>query len=117
NQVSTGLASGITLRQECACGHKHPCIHRASHLKRAQGDDVLGKEILVHDMSAEAPTPVPAIPRSIVGELGRVTQRTLAAAGSISRFVWATAVAFREVRTWAPETIGQLRALGVDSIH
>ena len=77
---------------------------------------MLGKEILVHDMSAEAPTPVPAIPRSIVGELGRVTQRTLAAAGSISRFVWATAVAFREVRTWAPETIGQLRALGVDSI-
>jgi phospholipid/cholesterol/gamma-HCH transport system permease protein len=53
---------------------------------------------------------------SIVEMLGRATRLTLAAAGSTSRFVWTTVVEFRDVRIWAPQTIGQLRRLGVDSI-
>jgi phospholipid/cholesterol/gamma-HCH transport system permease protein len=54
--------------------------------------------------------------QSIVERLGRATRRMLAAVGSVSRFVWATVVAFRDTRTWAPETLEQLRRLGVDSI-
>ncbi|MFI5311646.1 MAG: MlaE family ABC transporter permease [Gemmatimonadales bacterium] len=53
---------------------------------------------------------------SMVEGVGRATRLTLAAVGSTSRFVWATVVAFRDVRTWAPQTLGQLRRLGVDSI-
>ena len=61
--------------------------------------------------SAEAPTPVAPMVQSIVERLGRGTRRMLAAVGSVSRFVWATVVAFRDTRTWAPETLEQLRRL------
>jgi phospholipid/cholesterol/gamma-HCH transport system permease protein len=48
--------------------------------------------------------------------IGRVTRRTLATIGSTSRFLGDTLVAFRDVRTWAPEVMGQARRLGVGSL-
>jgi phospholipid/cholesterol/gamma-HCH transport system permease protein len=52
----------------------------------------------------------------VLERIGQWTRRTLAAVGSIARFVRDVAAAFADVRTWAPETIGQARRLGVDSL-
>jgi phospholipid/cholesterol/gamma-HCH transport system permease protein len=48
--------------------------------------------------------------------IGRVTRHALAVVGAASRFVAETARAFRDVRTWAPELVGQMRRLGVGSL-
>jgi phospholipid/cholesterol/gamma-HCH transport system permease protein len=48
--------------------------------------------------------------------IGRVTRGMLATVGSTSRFLGDTLLAFRDVRTWAPEVLGQARRLGVGSL-
>jgi phospholipid/cholesterol/gamma-HCH transport system permease protein len=48
--------------------------------------------------------------------IGRVTRQALATVGSTSRFLGDTLLAFRDVRTWAPEVMGQARRLGVGSL-
>lgn len=51
-----------------------------------------------------------------VEAVGSTTRRGLRSIGTNARFVWETATASADARTWRSQTIGQMRALGIDSL-
>ncbi len=53
---------------------------------------------------------------SAIESIGGAVRRTFASIGSNARFLIDTARAFGDVRTWAPEVMGQARSLGVGSL-
>jgi phospholipid/cholesterol/gamma-HCH transport system permease protein len=71
--------------------------------------------------AATSPTVVPAagapaLWRRVVIDVGREARTAIEGIGAATRFVGMTVTAATDVRTWAPETSQQLRALGVGSM-
>ncbi len=56
------------------------------------------------------------LPIRAVRALGRLAVEQLAHTGRFAQFMGDIARGFREVRTWAPEVVKQMRGIGVDSL-
>ena len=62
------------------------------------------------------PEPRDPLPIAAVRAVGRAGAEFLADTGRFARFLGEVGVAFREVKTWWPETVRQMRGIGVDSL-
>ncbi len=70
---------------------------------------------------APAPTKVADVavdffPVRVLRKLGRLGMETLAHTGRFAQFMGDIGRGFKEVRTWAPEVVKQMRGIGVDSL-
>ncbi len=59
---------------------------------------------------------VDILPVRLVRALGRLAVEQLAHTGRFAQFMGDIGRGFREVRTWAPEVVKQMRGIGVDSL-